>query len=287
MRAIILAGGSGSRLYPSTQVVSKQLLPIYSAPLLYHPLTFLMDAGITDFTIITNTENVHPFRRMLKDGKQWGINIRVIAQENPNGIAEAYILAEPYTNHEDTLLMLGDNMFYGYQDLSNDVGRFKGGCSIYGYHVKDPERYGVIEFDELGAVVSIEEKPQQPKSNYAAVGLYMTDGSVYEKARQIKPSDRGELEITDVMNLFMDEGKLKTNVLNRGVTWLDAGTTESYAEAISFVEAVEKRSGVMIACPEEVAYNMNYIGITNLIKLCDEMPNCSYKEYIKHLIEVL
>ena len=289
MVGIILAGGSGSRLYPSTQVVSKQLLPVYSSPLIYHSLCFLMRSGIKQFVVITNTHNVEPFRQMLGTGSQWGVEIIIVPQDKPNGLAEAYILAEPYAKGRDTVLMLGDNMFYG-ADISGEINCVESrmykdlGFSIFGYHVKDASRYGVIEFEKKGSqchVISVEEKPKKPKSNYAAVGLYIALPDVFERARAVKPSARGELEITDVMQTYLDERRLHTTIFNRGTVWLDAGTTDSLAEASNFVEAVEKRSGQMIACPEEIALKRGYVTDTEMINTIDRIPECDYKNYLK------
>jgi len=291
MQGIILAGGSGSRLFPTSQVVSKQLLPVYSSPLIYHSLSFLMRGGIKDFAVITNTENVDIFEKLFKDGSQWGIKIKVIAQEHPNGIAEAYILAEDYIAGKDSIMMLGDNMFYGYPHLKRALRNFKSnkelhegkltGAMLYGYRVADPSRYGVIDILACGCCVdSIEEKPKKPKSNTVAVGLYVCDGTASERAKNLKPSKRGELEITDLLTSYLKEHKLEACIFDRGVTWLDAGTVESLADASRFVEAIENRSGLMVACPEEVALKMNYIDGTQYDKLIAEMPTCSYKDYL-------
>ena len=287
MKAIILAGGTGSRLYPSTQVVSKQLLPVYSAPLLYHSLTFLMNAKIRDFVIITNTEYVDTFKQLIKDGSQWGVNIDVIPQEAPNGIAEAFILAEEYIKGDDCILMLGDNMFYGYTHLRKDLANFGDndfGSMIYGYEVSNPSRYGVIEFAKNGTVMSLEEKPETPKSNFAAVGLYVVDGTVSERAKDLKPSPRGELEITDLMRTYLEEESLVTKKFDRGVTWLDAGTTSSMADAIDFVKVIEVRSGVMVACPEEIALKQKFITKKQFKTLTESYPKCVYTEYLKRLL---
>ena len=289
MKGIILAGGSGSRLYPSTQVVSKQLLPIYSSPLIYYTLTFLMDAGIRDICVITNTENVEIFQKLLKDGSQWGINIEVRPQDKPNGIAEAFIIAEDFIGNDNCLLLLGDNMFYGYNKLGYDIKNFDDvdvnpGALIYGYHVHDPERYGVIEFGDDDDVISLEEKPEYPKSQYASVGLYICDSTVSERARNLTPSERGELEITDLLKTYLAEDILSCKMFKRGVVWLDAGTTESLAEASSFVETIEKRSGEKIACPEESAYNNNFINKRQLRVLADDIPTSEYKSYLQSIL---
>lgn len=298
MIGIILAGGTGSRLYPNTVVTSKQLLPIYSVPLLYHPLTFLMKAGIKEFVIITNPENVEPFKVLLGNGDKWGIKINVVPQEKPEGIAQAYLIAEPYTKGQSTVLILGDNIFYGC-NVSKTVKYFDArgeaicwdavephDCVIFGHRVKDPHRYGVIEVDEYNGVVGIEEKPEQPKSNIAAVGLYICDETAPERVRKQKPSARGELEITDLIKSYMYDKKagVISHVLNGGTVWLDAGTKRSYVEAINFVEAVEERTGSMIACPEEVALKQEFIDKTQLRKIVDTLPNAEYREYLNNFL---
>ena len=295
MVGIILAGGSGSRLFPNTIAVSKQLLPVYSAPLLFHPLTMLMKARIKEYVIITNTHNVEPFRKLLGDGSQWGIEINIVAQENPNGIAEAYLLAEPFTKGKPTTLILGDNIFYGCnirRPLSLFDCRAEGygtqgnyDCMIFGHKVKDPERYGVLELDNNGEVISVEEKPEKPKSNIAAVGLYVCDETAPDRVRKQKPSARGELEITDLMKSYMLDPKsgLVGSLLDCGTVWLDAGTKRSYVEAIQFVEAVEERSGKMIACPEEIAFKNKFIDEEGLLKIIQEYPQGEYKEYLSSL----
>jgi glucose-1-phosphate thymidylyltransferase len=287
MKGIILAGGSGSRLYPSTQVVSKQLLPIYSSPLIYYTLNFVMDSGIKDICVITNTENVDIFQRLLGDGSQWGINIEIRPQEKPNGIAEAFIIAEDFIRGSNCLLLLGDNMFYGYNKLSCDIKNFQEtneGAMIYGYHVHDPERYGVIEFGDQGEVISLEEKPEFPKSHYASVGLYICDSTASERARDLTPSDRGELEITDLLKTYLEEDLLYCKMFKKGVVWLDAGTTDSLAEASNFVETIEKRTGEKIACPEETAYRNKFISKKDLRRLVDDVPNSEYKRYLMSIL---
>jgi glucose-1-phosphate thymidylyltransferase len=287
MKAVILAGGSGSRLYPSTQVVSKQLLPIYSSPLIYYTLNFLMDAGIRDICVITNTENVEIFERLIKDGSQWGINIEVRPQDKPNGIAEAFIIAEDFIQDSSCALLLGDNMFYGYNKLGSDIRYFDQstqGSMIYGYHVNDPERYGVIEFGNQGEVISLEEKPEYPKSHYASVGLYLCDSTAPARAHALTPSERGELEITDLLKTYLAEDRLSCRTFRKGVVWLDAGTTDSLAEASNFVETIEKRSGEKIACPEETAYLNKFISKKELRRLVDDIPNSDYKRYLMSIL---
>ena len=293
MVGVILAGGNGTRLYPKTKAVSKQLLPIYSVPLLYFPFCFLLGSGVREFVVITNPENVESFKNLLGTGENLGIEITVLAQPNPNGIAEAYLIAQDHIDGKDSILILGDNIFYGC-DIYKDIYRFKTrgeavcsgatesyDCAIYGYKVKDPKRYGVIEFNDEQEVLSIEEKPEIPKSNYAAVGLYMCDGTAVDRVKKIKPSARGELEITDLMKSYLYEQKLSTNLLKREVVWLDAGTKTSYVEAINFVEAIEERTGKMIACPEEVAHRRKFISKRKLLDNIGKLPNCSYRDYLQ------
>jgi len=297
MIGIILAGGSGTRLYPKTKVISKQLLPIYSVPLLYFPFCFLLSSGVKEFVFITNPENVDTFKKLLGDGSNYGVTINVLCQPEPKGIAQAYLIAEDYIKGRDTVLILGDNIFYG-SDIRQDIFRFKNrkdaasiginenyNCKIYGYKVKDPERYGVIEFNENNEVLSIEEKPKNPKSNYAAVGLYMCDETVVKRVKKIKPSGRGELEITDLTKSYLYDGSLSVNILDRDVVWLDAGTKRSYVEAINFVEAIEERSGKMIACPEEIAYKRKFITKEQFLKDIMSIPNSAYKTYLEYVYE--
>ncbi len=299
MVGIILAGGNGTRLYPLTDGVSKQLLPIYSVPMIYHPLCLLLDAGIKDIVVITNTENVGVFSKVLGDGKQWGVNIKILPQAEPKGIAEAYLIAEEIIDGRDSVLVLGDNIFYGCE-IGEDLRHFMQrkevyrqwvnesfDCMIYGYKVRDPQRYGVIEFDENYNVKSIEEKPQKPKSSYAAVGLYVCDGSVCERVKKQKPSARGELEITDLMKsyLYDETSGMITKTIGSNVVWLDAGTKRSYVEAINFVEAIEERTGKMIACPEEKAYYSRLIVKEQLIERINNLPRNEYREYLEKLLK--
>jgi glucose-1-phosphate thymidylyltransferase len=294
MVGIILAGGSGTRLHPLTLGVSKQLLPIYSVPMLYHPLTFLMKAGINEFVVITNPENVEPFKKVLGDGSQWGCEINIIPQEQPEGIAQAYLIAEPYTKGKKTVLILGDNVFYGAKVKKtsksvtvrhelNNFTKFRSKCKVFGYQVKDPERYGVIEFDDHYNVRSVEEKPTEPKSNYAAVGLYVCDETAPDRVRNQKKSARGEYEITDLMMNYLSEDGLEVSLLDNGTVWLDAGTKHSYVEAINFVEAIEERTGSMIACPEECALKSRFINKKQLAEIADNYPKGEYRDYLYDL----
>lgn len=263
MKGIILAGGSGTRLYPITQGISKQLLPIYDKPMIYYPLSVLMLAGIQDILIITTSEDNNSFKRLLKDGNQWGIKIQYAIQEKPEGIAQAFLIGEKFLDGETACLILGDNIFHG-AGLTNMLldARFNAideNATVFGYRVNDPERYGVAEIDEMGYCISIEEKPKNPKSNYAVTGLYFYPSDVVEKAKQIKPSDRGELEITTLNQMYIKEDRLNMEILPRGAAWLDTGTFESLSNASNYIETIEKRQGMQIACLEEIAYNQDWI----------------------------
>jgi len=285
MKGIILAGGSGTRLYPTTKGISKQLVPIYDKPMIYYPLSVLMLAGIQEILIITTPEDQHSFIRMLGDGSELGLRFEYVLQPSPDGLAQAFILGEKFIGDDDVCLILGDNIYYGHDlvnVLSSAVENIQNHstATVFGYHVHDPERYGVAEFDMEGNVISLEEKPQHPKSNYAITGLYFYPNDVVEKAKKVKPSDRGELEITTVNQMYLNEGRLKLEKMGRGFAWLDTGTHESLLEASSFIEIVEKRQGLKIACMEEIAYEKGYISREQLIELAQPLVKNQYGQYL-------
>lgn len=290
MKGIILAGGSGTRLYPITKGVSKQLLPIYDKPMIYYPLSVLMLSGIRDILIITTPEDAAAFHRLLGDGSQWGLNLSYAVQPSPDGLAQAFIIGEEFIAGDDVCLILGDNIFYGQsfsQMLSQAVVNVQEEqkATVFGYYVKDPERYGVAEFDAEGNVLSIEEKPKNPKSNYAIVGLYFYPNKVVEVAKQIKPSARGELEITSVNQAFLQAKELKVQLLGRGFAWLDTGTHDSLTEATNFVETLEKRQGLKISCLEEIAYRKGWISKEKLKELAQELSKNGYGQYLLELVK--
>ena len=285
-KGIILAGGSGTRLYPVTQVMGKSLLPVYNKPMIYYPLCTLMLAGIRDILVISTPEDVPKFESLLRDGSQFGINLRYLVQPKPEGIAQAFLLGERFLGGSPCALVLGDNIFYGH-DLAKDLKESAGkaaGARVFAYPVHDPERYGVVEFDTKGKALSIEEKPKQPKSRYAVTGLYFYDGQVVEITRSLKPSARGELEITDVNKAYLAKGQLEVVVMGRGMAWLDTGTHESLMEAALYIQAIEKRQGLMVACPEEIAYRSGYITAEQVEKIGISMRNSGYGSYLLQLL---
>lgn len=285
MKGIILAGGSGTRLYPITQGVSKQLMPIYDKPMIYYPLSVLMLSGITEVLIISTPHDLPQFKSLLGDGKNIGMSFSYIEQPSPDGLAQAFILGEDFIGDDDVCLVLGDNIFYGHglismldKSISNVKNENK--ATVFGYYVKDPERYGVAEFDADGNVLSLEEKPEKPKSNYAVVGLYFYPNSVIEIAKKIKPSERGELEITTVNQMYLEKGDLKVELMGRGYAWLDTGTHESLLEASNYIQTIENRQGLKVACIEEIAYEMGYISKKQLIELAQPLKKNQYGQYL-------
>lgn len=286
MKGIILAGGSGTRLYPSTAVVSKQLLPIYDKPMIYYPLSVLMLAGIREILVISTPTDLNLFKDLLKDGSQWGVSFSYIEQVKPRGLADAFLVGKEFIGRDSTCLILGDNIFYGqnFQPLLLSAASIIKGAHIFGYWVKDPERYGVVEFDSNQKVVNISEKPENPASNYAIPGLYFYDNEVVKIAQSIRPSDRGELEITDVNREYLKQGTLSVKLLGRGFAWLDTGTVEAYLEANNYVATIEKRQGLKIACIEEVAYRMNFIEEEQVEKLAQSQMKSGYGKYLMDML---
>ena len=285
MKGIILAGGSGTRLYPITKGISKQLIPIYDKPMIYYPLSTLMLAGITDILVISTPEYTPLFEQLLGDGSEWGISLTYKVQEKPNGLAEAFILGADFIGNDSVCLILGDNIYYGsgLSKLVQEAAQKTNGATVFGYHVNDPERFGVVDFDSNMKALSIEEKPKNPKSNYAVTGLYFYDNTVIGKAKNLKPSDRGELEITDINKLYLDEGKLDVKLMGRGYAWLDTGTHDSMMEAASFIATIQKRQNLKVACLEEIAYRMGYISKEKLVELAQPMKKNDYGQYLLRL----
>lgn len=287
MKGIILAGGSGTRLYPLTKAVSKQILPIYDKPMIYYPLSVLMLSGIREILIISTPRDIDVFKELLGDGSQLGISLTYKIQPSPDGLAQAFILGEDFIGNDSASLILGDNIFYGYglPKILEKTVEFNQGATVFGYYVNDPERYGVVEFDQNQNVIGLEEKPTQPKSNYAVTGLYFYDNTVIEKAKSLKPSARGELEITDLNKLYLEEGRLKTELLGRGMAWLDTGTHESLIQASNFIASIEQRQGLKVSCIEEIAFRKGYISDHELALLAEPLKKNQYGQYLLKILQ--
>ena len=287
MKGIILAGGSGTRLYPVTKAMSKQMVPIYDKPMIYYPMSVLMLAGITDILIISTGRDIISFKELFKDSSELGINVKYAVQEAPNGLAEAFIIGEEFIGDDNVAMILGDNIFYGQNFSSHlkEAASLKSGAIIFGYYVQDPKDFGVVEFDGNGKVISLEEKPEYPKSKYAVPGLYFYDNSVVEKSKALKPSNRGELEITDLNKVYMDEGTLRVNVLGRGMAWLDTGTHESMLQASNFVEAIQNTQGTYISCLEEIAFRQGWINTDELKNLAKPLMKTGYGQYLIEIVK--
>jgi len=287
MKGIVLAGGTGSRLYPLTHVVSKQLLPIYDKPLIYYPLSALMLAGIREILVISTPKDLPRFEHLLGDGSRWGLQLEYAAQPRPEGLAQAFVVGRDFVGSGSVALILGDNIFYGqgFGQLLREAVNRRTGATIFGYHVKDPERYGVVEFERGGKVVSLEEKPKDPKSHYAVTGLYFYDNQVLEIAQNLEPSSRGELEITDANVEYLRRGQLQAEIMGRGMAWLDTGTHDALQQATDFVKTIEERQGLKISCPEEIAYRMGYIDAEQIIRLAEPLKNNGYGQYLFELVK--
>ena len=284
MKGIILAGGAGSRLYPLTLVASKQLQPVYDKPMVYYPLTTLIEGGIRELCLISTPHDLPRFKQLLGDGSQFGLRIEYREQPRPAGIAQAFLIAESFIGNDAVTLILGDNIFYGGDSFQRAFTEFKTGATIFGYHVNDPERYGVVEFDAGGQAISIEEKPKSPKSNYAVPGLYIYDNNIVAVTKALKPSARGELEITDVNVAYLRRGAMRVQRLSRGFAWLDAGTSSSLHDASAYVQTIEQRQGIKIGCPEEAAYRRGFLSLEQLNALTTKLPNCEYRDYLTNVV---